>query len=491
MRKPTSVASGAGVRPAVEPAPHPSPPELAVVIPTLNEEETLPALLTDLSRLPEAGRIVVADGGSTDATVALAREWGAIVVQAPQGRSRQMNVGACCVASPWLLFLHADSRLPQRTLAALRDWLSAPSVEEAAHFAFRLDTGDPGWHLIQWGQRVRERLTGLVYGDQGLLVSRRRWLAMGGIPEMDLMEDVEAVRQLRKSGGIHRIDAPIVTSARRYRSAGAVRSVLRNLTLIGLYRLGVPPGRLARWYPPRGARPRGEYGGSANGQRSIPSRSPETDASSSPRSHGSSGTADAEPILLVFAKAPRAGSVKTRLARDLGETRATRLYRRIGRQVVDQVRSGAYRTRICFTPPDARAELASWLGEEALEFEPQSSGDLGARMCSAFRQAFTCTDRVCIVGTDAPDVHRALVEEALARLDSADAVFGPARDGGYYLLALRRPAPELFREIPWSTPRVLELSLQRAEALGLRVAMLPVLNDIDRVDDLPRELLEA
>jgi len=481
-----------------DPSPEgPSPTGLGVVIPTLNEEDTLPRLLDDLAELPSGTQVVVADGGSTDTTLERAREGGALAIPSPPGRALQMNVGACCVDSDWLLFIHADSRIPRATLRALLDCLREPPPEEAAHFAFRLEGSGPAWRLIEWGQRTRERLTGLVYGDQGLLVSRRRWAAMGGIPEMPLMEDVEAVRSLRATGGIHRIDAPIITSARRYGSEGATRAVLRNLVLMGLYQMGVPAARLARWYPPRSALiPREEPERSSeasfpsrNGGGAGQGREPSVPSIQDSRGEGRPGTRT--PVLLVFAKAPRAGSVKTRLAIDVGEERAALLYRRMGSRVAEQLRGGPFRVRVCFTPCDAEAELVSWLGTEGLEFRPQSPGDLGTRMSSAFQDAFTEADRVCVVGTDAPDVDRALVEEALSRLDSHDAVFGPAMDGGYYLLALRRPVPRLFHEIPWSTRRVLAESLQRAEELGLLVAMLPMLNDIDRVEDLPPQLLKG
>lgn len=440
---------------------------LGVVIPTLNEAGTLPALLHDLGRLPGPPPVVVADGGSTDGTRELASSEGARVVQAPRGRATQMNVGAAALATPWILFVHADCRMPEGARQALVRFLGDPAPAHAAHFRFRLDGSGPLWRSIEWGQRLRERLTGMVYGDQGLLVHRSRWEAMGGIPELAVMEDVETVRRLRESGGIVRLDAPLITSPRRYREEGPLRAWLRNATLITLYRLGADADRLARWYPPRD-------GGRQH--EGAPSR----------------GVSPSRATLVVFAKAPRPGQVKTRLAAALGEEEAAGLYRRMGRRIVDGLRGGPFRTVVHFAPADAEAELRGWLGEDELDFRPQVAGDLGMRMSAAFEEAFRRAERVCIVGTDAPGLDRGRVEKALSLLDDpsgADAVFGPALDGGYYLLALRRPAPELFRDIPWSTSRVLELSLARAEASGLRVRMLDVLNDVDRPQDIPSHLL--
>ena len=230
--------------------PSSSKSRLGVIIPTLDEEEALPLLLGDLESLRLPLEIVVADGGSSDRTLEVARDRGAIAVRTSPGRGRQMNAGARALETPWVLFLHADSRLPPETGEALRHWLENPSPCEAAHFAFGLDREGFWWGLLERGQRFRERLTGLTYGDQGLLLSRSLYEEMEGIPEIPLMEDVEIVRRLRRGGGLDRIEAPVITSPRRYRSEGPVRAWLRNATLISLYSLGVSPQALSRWYRP-------------------------------------------------------------------------------------------------------------------------------------------------------------------------------------------------------------------------------------------------
>ncbi len=106
------------------------------------------------------------------------------------------------------------------------------------------------WTLIERGQRIRERLTGLTYGDQGLLLSRALYEELEGIPEIPIMEDVEIVRRLCRNRGLDRIEAPVITSARRYRSEGPFRAWVRNAALISLYSLGVSPWVLSRWYRP-------------------------------------------------------------------------------------------------------------------------------------------------------------------------------------------------------------------------------------------------
>lgn len=439
-------------------------PVLGVVIPTLDEEASLPGLLDDLERTGIAMRVVVVDGGSTDRTREIARDRGAeVLVETPPGRARQLGVGVARLETPWLLLIHADCRLGPPAREALRAWLEAPGPEGAAHFRFRLDATGAWWTAIELGQRIRESVTGLTYGDQGLIVSRERLDGVGGVPEVPLMEDVELVRRLRRTGGVRRLPAPVVTSARRYRDEGPFRAWLRNASLISLHLLGASPERLARRYLPR----RG------NGAR-------------------------ADRLLLIFAKRPDPGRVKTRLAGELGAEGAAELYRRLGRLVLDRVRGGPYRTIVCFDPPGARDEVAAWLGEEGgVAYRPQPAGDLGERMAGAFDEAFAEARRVVIVGTDAPDLDARLVEEAFEALErpgGPELVLGPARDGGYYLIGLRRPTPALFRNVPWSTPEVTDVTLDRARAEGLAWDLLRPLVDVDRPEDVPaglRALSEA
>ena len=191
--------------------------------------------------------------------------------------------------------------------------------------------------------------------------------------------------------------------------------------------------------------------------------------------------------LLVFLKAPREGQVKTRLAAAVGEAAAAGLYRALAEQVLRATApEGHYQRVVCFDPPDARAEIGAWLGAETLA--PQAEGDLGARLAAAFSGAFARgASRVAVIGTDAPALSQGRVVQALRGLDDHDVVLGPARDGGYYLLALDRPRPELFQAVPWSTAGVLEVTLARAATLGLSVMLLAAEADVDTLDDVRAE----
>lgn len=193
-------------------------------------------------------------------------------------------------------------------------------------------------------------------------------------------------------------------------------------------------------------------------------------------------------FLLVFLKYPRPGRAKTRLVPALGEGSAAALYRTLAEEEVRRTAPQAdeYRRLFCFTPAEDRDAIAAWFPGEQLW--PQVEGDLGQRMAAAFAEAFARgARRVAIIGTDVPWVSRDTVVEALAALDRHDVAVGPARDGGYYLLALREPCPALFADISWSTAEVLSATLARARDLGLRVRQLETLTDLDTIADLRTE----
>ena len=197
-------------------------------------------------------------------------------------------------------------------------------------------------------------------------------------------------------------------------------------------------------------------------------------------------TRGVERTLIAFAKVPRPGRVKTRLAAAIGDEEAAALYRNMGRRVLDGVRGGQYRLVAYIDPANELAAAREWLGGAGVEFRPQEGDDLGARLADAFRREFQRARHVCAIGTDAPAVDRRVVERAFAELATSDLVLGPALDGGYYLIGVGGDWPELFRNVPWSTEDVMTTTLARAHALKLRTATLEPLPDIDTVEDLER-----
>lgn len=214
-----------------------------MVIPTLDAADTLGPCLAALG---EADELVVADGGSTDATLAIAERHGARLVRSPRGRGLQLAAGAGAAKGDWLLFLHADTRLaPGWREAADRHIARRPG--KAACFRFRLDAGEWQARLVESGVALRVRLLGLPYGDQGLLVSRRLYEEIGGYRPLPLMEDVDLVRRI---GGarLERLDVAALTSPVRWRRDGWLRRSGRNLLCLACYRSGMSAERVAQLY---------------------------------------------------------------------------------------------------------------------------------------------------------------------------------------------------------------------------------------------------
>ncbi len=223
---------------------------LSIVIPTLDAAGELPASLANLRRGATAlgAETVVADGGSGDGTAAFARRCGARILRASRGRGRQLAAGAAVADGRWLLFLHADTRPAPGWEDEVRRFMEAPANEtRAAVFRFALDDPAPAARFLEALVALRCRVFRLPYGDQGLLIHRGLYDALGGYRPLVLMEDVDLVRRL----GWRRIallKTPAVTSAVRYRRSGYLARSLRNLCCLFLYFLGASSETIARFY---------------------------------------------------------------------------------------------------------------------------------------------------------------------------------------------------------------------------------------------------
>jgi rSAM/selenodomain-associated transferase 2 len=217
--------------------------KISVVIPTLNAGRTLAGTLTAIGPVND---VVVADGGSTDDTVALAQNAGARVVVAPKGRGMQLGAGIADATEDWLLLLHADTRLTPDWQAQARNHVEA-NPDKAAYFRLVLDSADPSARRLECLVAWRCRWLALPYGDQGLLIHRNTLQRAGGMRPLPLMEDVDLIRRL----GRHRLvglTAGAVTSAEKWERDGWYRRSGRNLLCLSLWFLGVPAGRIARIY---------------------------------------------------------------------------------------------------------------------------------------------------------------------------------------------------------------------------------------------------
>lgn len=219
-----------------------------MIIPTLDAAGELPATLAALAGAAPVREIVVADGGSQDDTVEIARAVGARVVTAPRGRGSQLACGAAAALGDWLLFLHADCRPGAGWESAVASFIAAPGAGgHAGYFTFALDDPDPAARRVERLVAWRCRRLALPYGDQGLLIARPLYEAVGGFAAIPLMEDVDLARRLGRRR-LAPLTAALSSSARRYRAGGYIRRPLRNLLCLALYFLGLPPRRIARLY---------------------------------------------------------------------------------------------------------------------------------------------------------------------------------------------------------------------------------------------------
>ncbi len=231
-----------------DPRPVVPPRRLSVVIPTLEEAAGITGCIESVAPLRDAGaEIIVCDGGSADGTAAMAAAAGARVLCAPAGRASQMNAGARAAAGTLLAFLHADTRPSPRACARLLA-LAGEDVPLWGRFDARLSGPGLAFRIIETFMNVRSRLTGIATGDQLLFVSAALFHRAGGFPEIPLMEDVALSARLKRLARPRCCRERVVTSSRRWRRDGVLRTVLLMWRLRLAYALGTDPQRLARRY---------------------------------------------------------------------------------------------------------------------------------------------------------------------------------------------------------------------------------------------------
>jgi rSAM/selenodomain-associated transferase 2 len=224
-------------------------PLISIIVPVF-AEPTIGQTLAHLSNLRgrRAAEIIVVDGDARETTLSRI-QWPEIIkLKAPKGRGIQMNVGARRARGRYLLFVHADTRLPASALQRVRDTLGRPSIVAGA-FDLGIDSPKPIFRMIERSASWRSRLTRVPYGDQALFFERHYFLRMGGYRNIALMEDVEIMHRVRRCGGrIHIVADRVQTSARRWEHEGVLFCTLRNWLLLTLYAWGVSPERLAHYY---------------------------------------------------------------------------------------------------------------------------------------------------------------------------------------------------------------------------------------------------
>ena len=234
-----------------------------VIIPSLNEAHRVGDAIASAKRTIPRAKIIVVDGGSSDKTTEVARKTGAEVIRAERGRGKQMNAGARRASGEYLIFLHADSTLPEDYAQIIaRDFerrsYQKGTMAEWGAFAFKMSDDANGRdrnvgatfrrRVVEIGTNLRSAVFGVPYGDQGLVIKRETFNAVGGFDEMPFMEDYAMAKKLRKRSAPVIFSAPVVTSARRWDNLGFVKVTLANQLIILGYHCGVPLDKLADVY---------------------------------------------------------------------------------------------------------------------------------------------------------------------------------------------------------------------------------------------------
>ncbi len=220
----------------------------SIIMPVLNEEAVLEQQLCQFVRVcaPYECELLIVDGGSEDATVAIARRFGH-VISSPRGRAAQMNAGAAEATGDIFIFLHADSQLPDNAFPAIERACASPVVVGGA-FRICFNCSQLSYRLVAFFTNLRSRWRGIFTGDQAYFVRAESFRAIGGFPDIALMEDLEIVTRLRTIGRLVLLPHFVTTSARRHTKNGLARTVLFMWYLRTLYRFGVCPEQLQRKY---------------------------------------------------------------------------------------------------------------------------------------------------------------------------------------------------------------------------------------------------
>jgi len=225
-------------------------PDISIIIPVYQEETIICETLDTLKKLDgcASAEIIVVDGDAAYRTIRAIRSYPVKTLAAPKGRSRQMNAGAAIARGAVLLFLHADSRLPRDALSRIRRVVFTQNTDAGA-FELAIDASGPAFRVIERMASWRSRLTRIPYGDQAIFIKRAVYKDLGGYHPIPIMEDINLMQRIKKSGGkIAIIRQKVRTSARRWHKEGVLTCTLRNWLISSAYYLGMPPEKLKRYY---------------------------------------------------------------------------------------------------------------------------------------------------------------------------------------------------------------------------------------------------
>ncbi len=423
--------------------------KISVIIPVLNEQDSINSIIGHLLNLDNQEmlqEIIVVDGDQTGSTIGFlnCEDRRVLATTSKKGRAAQMNKGASLAKGDVLLFVHADTLIPRKSLSSVESVLKKGYAGGA--FSFAIDSKHYLLKLVEVLTNIRSRVTRVPYGDQAIFIEKSIFYQVGGYCDIPILEDVDIMEKLKEKGyKIKIVGEKAITSARRWERKGVYKTTFDNRAIMLLYLIGVKPEKLKKKY-------RGEDMG--------------------------------ENCLVIFVRNPEKGKVKTRLAEDFGEEETLELYKNFIKDILERTASDRYKTRVFSWPPGSDVHLMKTFGKSH-EYRHQKGGDLGKRMYHAFVDTFAeGFERVILIGSDIPHIDFSVIEEGFFKLEKSDAVIGPANDGGYYLIGFHKGklSEEFFKEIEWGVESVYRKTIDKLSTV--KHSTVESMSDIDYFEDL-------
>lgn len=417
----------------------------SVIIPTLNEEAFIAKCIESTRSIIPDAEIIIADGGSTDSTIEICKCYDVKIINSAKGRGQQLNEGAKAASGDILIFLHADTFLPESAFNLINDFF-ANSKNNICRFLLGFDFNHKILDLYTAFSKYDTLFT--RFGDSSIIVRKNFFNHLNGFENSETFEDVDFMKRASRHSKVEILNDSVISSSRRFIQNGVIYQQLLNAFLFIGYLLKIKIQTLSKMY-----------------NKTTSKR--KTDS------------------VIIFLRYPRNGQVKTRLAKTTSSEFATSFYKSCAENLVSITKKISSINRfVFFSNKSEEKEIKSWLGGK-LFYAHQEGNDLGSRMKNAFEKVLsTGSQKVIIIGTDIPDLSKELICSAFNSLDTNDVVIGPSEDGGYYLLGIKKMYAKLFEGIEYSTSSVLSETLARVKDLNLTYRLLPVLPDIDTEEDL-------
>ena len=374
----------------------------------------------------------------------ISKDYNVKIINSAKGRGVQLNNGAKTATGEILIFLHADTFLPDNAFDLIEEFFSN-SENKICRFLLGFDFNHKLLDLYSKFSTYNTQFT--RYGDSAIIIRRTFFDELTGYKNYEAFEDVEFLKRASKLSHIKVLDASVISSSRRFIQNGIIKKQLFNFLLFIGYLLNVNTKFLSKMF-----------------NKKLNKR---TDS------------------IIVFIRYPSKGKVKTRLAKTTSSELALKFYKSCAENLVRNIKKIPSINRFIFYSDKTKKKgIISWLGNK-LFFASQEGDDLGIRMKNAFEKVFNSgSQKVIIVGTDIPDLSKEIVIKAFKLLDSNDVVIGPSKDGGYYLLGMKKMNAQLFEGIQYSTSSVLNETLIKIKKLKLAYHLLPELIDIDTEENL-------